>query len=458
METSSILKELGEFCREVGLAESTFGRLAVNDGKLISRLRDGRKITTATLARVRRYIAEHRDSPRPRRGRRAAPHLNGSSAPTPVGSSESATSADIFRAIDSRQRYLHFVQTCGEQPAIAGRIAQELPHLEPHPPAVRILDAALGDGAVFARTLRGLHGRFPHMPIYAQARECDAENLRLALEKLPDRFAEHPPSVVVFTNLPHTEAPWLTPQAPSAAASLLWKEVALTGSSADAFERQVADLDPLVTDIGSCRQDGRHRPLVLVLYRADQRFLLDGVLPKPGRPLADFDLVVAAHPYRSRAAAESKAKRVLAPLVRALARGGRLVGIHATGEDNGMEIVRSLWPDDVPFSEGRHDVLRALKTELGGDTREYGFHVGADARSSFRFGLNLRPDELSGTIPAATLLSAWNAATYVAEIEDRRLLDATQDNRHLAATEAVLRRHGGLWFRDESFLITRRRG
>src|SRR5688572_19704459 len=82
MEAASILKELGDFCREAGLAESTFGRLAVNDGKLISRLRDGRKITTATLARVRRFIAENRESPRPRRGRRLASlaYFNGNGA------------------------------------------------------------------------------------------------------------------------------------------------------------------------------------------------------------------------------------------------------------------------------------------------------------------------------------------------------------------------------------------
>ena len=40
-------------------AESTFGRLVVNDGKLVSRLRDGARITTGTLDKVRAYLAEH---------------------------------------------------------------------------------------------------------------------------------------------------------------------------------------------------------------------------------------------------------------------------------------------------------------------------------------------------------------------------------------------------------------
>ena len=36
-----ILQEISEFCRRRGLAESTFGRRAVNDGKLANRLRNG---------------------------------------------------------------------------------------------------------------------------------------------------------------------------------------------------------------------------------------------------------------------------------------------------------------------------------------------------------------------------------------------------------------------------------
>ena len=38
----AILQEISDFCRQSGLAESTFGRRAVNDGKLASRLRNGR--------------------------------------------------------------------------------------------------------------------------------------------------------------------------------------------------------------------------------------------------------------------------------------------------------------------------------------------------------------------------------------------------------------------------------
>src|SRR5512134_4078612 len=63
----AILREISDFCRQAGLAESTFGRRAVNDGKLTSRLRNGGRITTETLDRIRTFMTIHngRESVRP---------------------------------------------------------------------------------------------------------------------------------------------------------------------------------------------------------------------------------------------------------------------------------------------------------------------------------------------------------------------------------------------------------
>ncbi len=66
-----ILGEIRDYCRETQTAESTFGRLVVNDGKLVSRLRDGAKITTGTLDKVRAYLTEHRTARRQRQASRS---------------------------------------------------------------------------------------------------------------------------------------------------------------------------------------------------------------------------------------------------------------------------------------------------------------------------------------------------------------------------------------------------
>ena len=50
-----------------------------------------------------------------------------------------------------------------------------------------------------------------------------------------------------------------------------------------------------------------------------------------------------------------------------------------------------------------------------------------------------------------------NAAIYVAQIEDERLEPIIQDGSYLQATREVLSRYNGLWFNDESFVVSRKR-
>ena len=52
-------------------------------------------------------------------------------------------------------------------------------------------------------------------------------------------------------------------------------------------------------------------------------------------------------------------------------------------------------------------------------------------------------------------MAAWNAAVYVAQIEDERTADVLMEGKYLDATAEVVLKHGGLWFQDESFVVVR---
>ncbi|HXA68871.1 MAG TPA: hypothetical protein VNW24_00375, partial [Stellaceae bacterium] len=67
------------------------------------------------------------------------------------------------------------------------------------------------------------------------------------------------------------------------------------------------------------------------------------------------------------------------------------------------------------------------------------------------------PDEVSGPIGTSTLFAAWNAAIYVAQIDDQRLSEVIGSGAYIEATKDVLQQHGGLWFWDESYVISRKR-
>jgi hypothetical protein len=369
-----------------------------------------------------------------------------------------------FRFYDNRQKYLAFVNTCNEKSAIARRAIQELSHLRPSPPAMRVFDAGMGDGTVLSRLMRGMHQMFPTVPMSIVAKEISLEDVRLGLEKMPDRFQEHPASVLVITNLNYAEAPRLMPRDAQLAAALNWQEVRLTGTSAHEYAEQIEELGPTLAYGWQTKPSARtgnpvyQRPTVLVVYREDHKFLLDGVIPKPGRIFENYDLVLASQPWRARTSAEFKAQRVLAPLARSMAPGGRLLAIQSAGKDPALEIVQKLWPGENPFQVDRHQLLAALKTELGRDARDFTLTAPPDERAIFRYEMHTLPSEIGDRIGTSTLFAAWNAAIYVNQIEDERLDSVVQSGNYLEATQQVLQRHGGLWFNDETFVVARRRG
>lgn len=365
------------------------------------------------------------------------------------------------RFYDNRQKYLMFVNTCNEKRVIAERVSRELSEIQPRPPAARLFDAGIGDGTVLSGLLRAMHCHFPTMPFYVVGKEISLEDVRLTLDKVPDRMMEHPATVLVLTNMTYSEAPWLTPQSPTNQERLVWHEVTLTGSCAYDFEQQITHLQPFLAENWQSRpgKSGNpvyERPVVLVLVREDQKFLLDSVIPDRDALYADYDLVIASQPYRARTSAESKAQKVIVPLSRALRSGGRLIGIHSYGKDPGMEIVRAVWPDDDPFETDRLAVLDAVMRDMGPEAANFDFVGGSDARSVFRYDMHILPDEISRTIGTSTAFAAWNAAVYVAQIDDDRLEKATLDGSYVDATQSTLRRHGGLWFNNESYVIARR--
>jgi len=470
MNAQQLLQEISDYCRQTGLAESTFGRRAVNDGKLAARLRNGGRITTDTLDRIHGFMASHpAQGERPaiieraREPRPAAPAPALAAPPPPAVPAKPGDPQRNFRFFDNRQKYLLFVNTCSEKWEVASRVSAELAHIHPRPPAVRVFDAGVGDGTVLVRVMRAMHDRFPHMPFYMVGKEISLEDVRLTLQKMADRFFEHPASVLVLTNLAYADAPWLAVKSLNAASSLVWHELPLIGNSAHSFEQQIIDLESFLGQnwrAGVSARTGNpvyERPVVLVIYREDHRFLLDPIIPKPGGTIANYDLVIASQPYRARASLDFKAQRVIGPLARALGPGGRLIAIHSHGHDPGMEIIQRVWPGDNPFTHDRHQILKAVKHDLGPAGRELNFNAYADNRSLFRYVMHTLPSEISESIGTSTLFAAWNAAIYVAQVEDDRLGEVVADGRYIDATRAVLRERGGLWFFDESYVISRRR-
>ncbi len=367
-----------------------------------------------------------------------------------------------FRFYDNRQKYLAFVNTCNEKWRVGQRAAEELAQLNPQPPALRLFDAGVGDGTVLSHLMRSMHRRFPTIPFFIVAKEVSLEDVRLTLEKLPDRFIEHPASVIVVTNLYYSEAPWLTPQDASKQADLNWMDVPLQGSSAHEFGEQLRALDEELVDGWQVKANEKSgnpmyvRPSVLVMFREDHRFLLDDVIPRCGQASGgDYDLVLASQPWRARMSAEFKVKHVLSPLVRALRPEGRLLAVQSSGNDPGLELVRKIWPKEDPFKVDRFELIKVLKASMGSEAQCFDFIAGSDEEAIFRYHMHTLPTEIADAIGTSTLFAAWNAAIYVGQIEDERLQPVITSGDYLDATADILHQHNGIWFNDEAFVICR---
>ena len=57
MKRDALIQELDIFLDRHGLADTRFGILAVGDGHLVKRIRDGRPIRRSTVLRLRRFMA-----------------------------------------------------------------------------------------------------------------------------------------------------------------------------------------------------------------------------------------------------------------------------------------------------------------------------------------------------------------------------------------------------------------
>lgn len=463
VKNSMLLKEMEDFCERVGIAESTFGRLAVNDGKFINRARSGSKIGEKMVARSRQFIADVRSGKRSVEGRdRRRVGIAKKEMLAQISSQE--TTAGVVQAVEQneqRQSHLVFYNSCNEKWQIAERAYKTIDDLPVSPPAFRLFEGNLGEGTTLARLLRALHHKHPTVPFLIVAKERGLDDLRNSLGKMADRFLEHPLTVLVITNMDFEEAATLTAGSVKRATAMNWNTVSLEGNTAYDFQKQISDLqqhfgkDWLVKS----RRDGepRHqRPNVLVLYRKDHEFLLHNIVPQPGSFDARYDFILASHLYRHDRSISFKIDKVLLPLVKCLAPSGRMMVVQSYGNDPAHEIARQFWSEDDLPSVGRQKLIAELKRAIGNDRLQYKFTGATDKTSLFRYDMHTLPIDINQQADISILLAAWSNAVFVSQVP-RDKVDALVNSKedYLQASANIIKKHAGLWFINESFVIKR---
>src|SRR5580765_4002064 len=108
-----LLDSISEFCRRAHMAESTFGRRAVNDGKFVARLSDGARITPETLERVSVFLTSQGvEAPTAPGDLMQLLRVTAQPRLEPKATDAEGAPSRNFRFFDDRQKYLLFVSTC----------------------------------------------------------------------------------------------------------------------------------------------------------------------------------------------------------------------------------------------------------------------------------------------------------------------------------------------------------
>ena len=461
--TPVLLNEIELFCESVGIAESTFGRLAVNDGKFVNRIRSGSKVGEKMVTRIQEFMTKVRSGNLVIEGRdRRRVGVAKKEMLSKISSQE--TTAGLSQALEyneQHQSHLLFYNTCNEKWQIAERAFKVMHDLSASPPALRVFEANLGEGTTLARLLRALHHKHPTVPFLIVARERGLSDLRNSLGKMADRLLEHPLTVLVITNMDFDEAVTLTAGSVQNALAMNWKTVKLDGNTAYEFQTQISGLQQDFSEdwVVKSRKDGQPQhetPNVLVLYRKDHEFLLHNIVPQPGAFDAQYDFIIAAHLYRHDRPISFKIDKVLLPLVKCLAPGGRVLVVQSYGNDPAHEIAHQFWSEEELPTHGRQKLITELKRAFGNDRLQYKFTGATDKTALFRYDMHTLPIDINEQTGISTLLAAWSNAVFVSQVPRAKvdaLVNSSQD--YLKASTNIIAKHGGLWFINESFVIKR---
>ncbi len=365
-----------------------------------------------------------------------------------------------FRFFDNRQKYLLFVTTTNEKNKIADALKPIVQNLKPKFPALKIFDAGMGDGSLLMNVMRQCHQKLPHIPQLVSTKEISMEDVRLGLEKLPDRFVEHKNTVFVISNLNYVESTSLKSNNKLKQEKMNWKVVKLKGNSSLDFSTQLRKLNQGFLNkkwqIERNPINGNptyKEPSVIVIYRKDQEFSLKNIIPKKNNGKNYYNLIIASQPYRSRISAEKKVKYVIDPMIKSLDKKGKLVVIHASGKDPANKIIKKIWPKEKPFPTLYNSILKYIKKNT---EKELLKNLKFRKKQNVKYVLRALPNEISGGISTSLIFSAWNAAVYVNQISDEQIMNAERKKNYQNIVKQIVNKNKGLYFNNELFVIEKK--
>ena len=112
-------------------------------------------------------------------------------------------------------------------------------------------------------------------------------------------------------------------------------------------------------------------------------------------------------------------------MIKSLNKKGKLVVVHACGNDPGNKIIKKIWPKEKPFPSLYGSIIKYIKNNT---EKEILKKLKFKKKQKIKYVLRALPNEISGGIATSLIFSAWNAAVYVNQISDEQIMKAERKN------------------------------
>ncbi len=140
-------------------------------------------------------------------------------------------------------------------------------------------------------------------------------------------------------------------------------------------------------------------------------------------------------------------------MIKSLAKKGKLIVIHACGQDPANKIIKKVWPKENPFPTLYKSIEKYIKSNLD---KELLKNIKFTKPQRFKYKLRALPDEISGGIATSLIFSAWNAAVYVNQITDEQIFKAEKSKNYQKIVQNIVNKFKGLYFNNELFVIQKK--
>tara|TARA_B100001121_G_scaffold66803_1_gene58780 strand:- start:776 stop:1879 length:1104 start_codon:yes stop_codon:yes gene_type:complete len=361
------------------------------------------------------------------------------------------------RFFDDRLKYLSFIHNTGEKKAISERIYAYISNLSDNKSYLRILDAGTGDGTIFSNIIKSFHKYHPYSSLLITGKEISYEDLKNTLEKIPDRFVEHPNMLMTMTNVKFSELGMIENSNKIKDKRVKEFNLVLKSNNSFDFNSQLSGnlLANFIKKNWGIEIDRNDRtsysfPCIIRIYRKDNERHLKKFL-KNNYKNNNYDLIIASQAYRAASPVNVKVNNVIGPLMRMLNKSGKLLITHSVGGASVQKILKLAFKDKEPFPNKAKDIIEFLKDNPFGENNIYNF----SKVRNYTFKFKRAPDKTVTELFGHNTDAKWANILYVGQIAEKDIQLFEKNQKLQLKVKKAIDRSKDLQFQNEIFSITK---